>query len=74
MLDYVVILIFRRDGSKRMTKDQREQSKKLSDASKRIDTLENLLERAERDAKVKSEQVHYTFFYVKYPNLIVFNL
>lgn len=32
-------------------------NKKMQDASKRISTLESLLERAERDAKVKSEQV-----------------
>ena len=32
-------------------------NKKMHDADKRINTLENLLERAEKDAKVKSEQV-----------------
>lgn len=32
-------------------------NKKIQDATKRISTLECLLERAEKDAKVKSQQV-----------------
>ncbi|KAL7306503.1 hypothetical protein TKK_0001202 [Trichogramma kaykai] len=46
-----------KDGSKRLSKDQRELNKKMADANKRISTLEHLLERVEKDAKVKSEQL-----------------
>ncbi|CAB0031278.1 unnamed protein product [Trichogramma brassicae] len=46
-----------KDGSKRLSKDQRELNKKMADANKRISTLEHLLERVEKDAKVKSEQI-----------------
>ncbi|XP_008211366.1 centrosomal protein cep290 [Nasonia vitripennis] len=46
-----------KDASKRATKGERETNKKMQDASKRISSLESLLERAERDAKVKSEQL-----------------
>ncbi|XP_058789831.1 centrosomal protein cep290-like isoform X2 [Phymastichus coffea] len=53
---------FKSDGktkntSKRTSKDQQELNKKIQDATKRLSTLESLLERAEKDAKVKSQQL-----------------
>ncbi|KAJ8673333.1 hypothetical protein QAD02_004595 [Eretmocerus hayati] len=46
-----------KDRSRRNSKDQREIDKKIQNATRRIGTLESLLERAEKDAKVKSEQL-----------------
>jgi hypothetical protein len=53
----ILIKFLSKDTTKQSSKDHRETTKKMQEVNKKVNTLENLLDRAERDAKVKSEQV-----------------
>lgn len=63
---YLKNLFLRRDPSKRNARYQREADRKLQEATKRISKLETLVEIAEKDAKLKSQEVnlHLLIFFI----------